>query len=206
MIGFGLCVPAGEVKFWAENYLKDLSSEERKREAAVLRIGHRARTAGLRVDRGLSLEDLMTVAGWKSQRRLRLIGDNDDDDVRAVTGIALATSNERLAIELLQVLRGVGWSIASAILHLAHGDPYPILDFRALRSVCTTWTDREGNPVRLCDRAHQPPGCVDSEKVAYTAALWRGYTEHCRQLARAHAVRMRTLDRALWKYDQFKNG
>lgn len=44
-------------------------------------------------------------------------------------------SIERARIESLTILDGVSWPTVSAILHLFHKDPNPILDYRALWSV-----------------------------------------------------------------------
>jgi len=77
------------------------------------------------------------------------------------------------------LLSGVGWPMASVILHWCHADPYPILDFRALWSLGL-------DPL--------PP---------YDFDLWRAYTGHCRGLAAA-GVTMRDLDRALWQYSKEK--
>jgi hypothetical protein len=88
-----------------------------------------------------------------------------------VTRTALATPDDRLRIEVLRLLRGVDWPTASVILHFAHTDRYPILDFRALWSL----------------GADDPP--------AYGYELWAAYTMACRRLADQCRVSMRTLDR-----------
>jgi hypothetical protein len=95
-----------------------------------------------------------------------------------VTQTALGTRNEQLRIEVLTLLRGVSWPTASAILHFACEDPYPILDYRAL------WTLGVDAPSQ------------------YDFELWWSYTECCRALARKYGVTMRALDRALWQYSK----
>ena len=55
--------------------------------------------------------------------------------MQEVTRTAPSTSDERFRIEVLMLLRGVDWPTASVILHFAHGERYPILDFRALWSL-----------------------------------------------------------------------
>jgi hypothetical protein len=92
--------------------------------------------------------------------------------------MAFSTFNERLRIEILMLLSGVSWPMASVILHWGHPEPYPILDFRALWSL--------GIP--------QPP--------VYNFELWQKYTQTCRQLAQQIGVSIRTLDRALWQYSK----
>ena len=91
--------------------------------------------------------------------------------------MALATSEERLRIGVLTLLEGVELPTASVLLHLAHPDPYPILDVRAIWSLG-----------------------IDKQPSYYPFEFWMAYTEACRALAREAGVSMRTLDRALWQY------
>src|SRR5690606_2956835 len=91
-------------------------------------------------DRGfLTLDDLVVLADWKSVRIRPRIARNDDGFVREVTRVSLSAASsaagERLRIEVLTLLEGVGWPMASVILHFCHRDPYPILDVRALWSL-----------------------------------------------------------------------
>ena len=85
---------------------------------------------------------------------------------------------ERLRIGALRCLSGVEWPTASVLLHLAHKEHYPILDFRALWSL----------------GFDKPP--------AYTFDFWKKYVQTCRRLAKQQGVDMRTLDRALWQYSK----
>ena len=75
------------------------------------------------------------------------------------------------------LLDGVSWPTASAILHFAHRDPYPVLDYRAV------WT-------------------VGVDSPWYDYAFWAAYTAFCRALATAHGLTMRELDRALWQFSK----
>jgi hypothetical protein len=73
----------------------------------------------------------------------------------------------------------VAFPTASVLLHFAHRDRFPILDFRALWSLG-----------------------IDEPPTAYTFEFWSAYTRECRSLAEAAEVSMRTLDRALWQYSK----
>lgn len=126
----------------------------------------------------LSLDDLWSVARWKSPRSAGHVLKNDDGDVRELTRIALHSSGERARVEVLTLLNGVGWPTASVILHFFHEDPYPILDFRAL------WTLSSAVPSQ------------------YTFEFWWQYVEACRGLARKTRLSMRELDMALWQYSK----
>ncbi len=129
-------------------------------------------------DRGyLTLADLVQLGEWKSPRIRSRCAANDAAFVESVTRTAFATPDERLRIEILTLLRGVAWPMASVILHWCHTERYPILDYRALWSL-------EAAPAR------------------YDFAFWQLYTAYCRDLADRAGVTMRMLDRALWQYSK----
>ena len=77
-------------------------------------------------------------------------------------------------------LYGVSWATSSVLLPLAHADPYPILDFRALESL----------------------GIPDA--VAPTMNFWNAYVEEFRRLRELSGADKRTLDRALWQWSKEK--
>jgi hypothetical protein len=143
----------------------------------VLEIGSRARDAG-----EFAYEDFLAVCEWKTRRSRSRCLKNTREEVAEITRIALSTPIERLRIEVLRCLHGVEWPTASVLLHLAHRDPYPILDVRALWS----WG---------FDKA-----------PAYTFKFWWQYVQNCRRLAQEQGVRMRTLDRALWQFSKEHQG
>ena len=78
---------------------------------------------------------------------------------------------------VLVALRGVGYPVASCVLHFAHQDRYPILDKRALESL--------GNK---------------TQRTVYSETFWQDYVAACRDLSRQHGLSMRDLDRALWAW------
>ena len=124
--------------------------------------------------------ELLEIAHWKAGPRTQwLCAQNAEADVESVTRLALATPTERLRIEALMLLVGVAMPTASVLLHLGHHEPYPILDFRALWSLG-----------------------VDANTVTYNVALWEGYVNECRRLAKEAGVTMRELDRALWQFSK----
>lgn len=90
----------------------------------------------------------------------------------------MAIKSERLRIEALTLLDGIGWPSASVILHFFHKQKYPILDYRAL------WSVSLEVPYR------------------YIFEFWWAYVIYCRDLAKNAKVTMRTLDRALWQYSK----
>jgi len=146
---------------------------EYENDQHVLEIGRRARAAG-----EFNFDDFLKVCRWKTSRSQSRCRKNTPQEVGEITRIALSTNIERLRIEVLRCLHGVEWPTASVLLHIAHRDPYPILDRRALWSL-----GFKNSPV-------------------YTFEFWWRYVQTCRNLAQQQGVDMRTLDRALWQYSK----
>jgi hypothetical protein len=140
-------------------------------------IAPRARRTGR-----LTKEDIEAVRRWKWPPSRGRPSRDAPDFVEAVTEVALSTPSERLRIEVLTLLDGVGWPVASVILHFVHSDRYPILDRLALKSL--------GN----------------DKPAFYDFAYWWDYTRCCRRLADEHGMTMRQLDRALWQFSKEADG
>lgn len=170
MVEFRCQFPPHQVQEWASKY----GDPAQDRDA--IEAGARARRRG-----HLTRDEFLRIGGWKSARPVHLQESNADAFVEEVTRVALSTPDERLRIEVLTLLRGVAWPTASCILHLAHADRYPVLDFRALGSVGI------------------------SESAAHDFHLWNGYTQYCRALADQAGCDMRTLDRALWGFSAHRS-
>jgi hypothetical protein len=167
MTKFTLRFPLDAISYWSARY-------SYPGEAAIANeLAPAARARGY-----LTHAELVQLGRWKSPRIGPRIAANAPAYVEAVTATALSAPSEQLRIEVLTLLYGVGWPMASVILHWCHVAPYPILDFRALWSLGL-------DPL--------PP---------YDFPLWQAYTDHCRALAADAGVSMRTLDRALWQYSK----
>ena len=128
----------------------------------------------------LTKSDLKTLALWKvptKRNTLRRVNLNSPAWIEEVTRVALhPKTSERDRLEMLLCLKGVGWAVASAILHWFHQDCYPIWDKHALRTVDFQKSESHKN--------------------------WEAYVSFCRCQAAKNNVSMRTLDRALWQYDE----
>lgn len=155
------------IKEWAECFLVEEGAEP------ITDLVPKVRAQGF-----YAQEDLEAFCYWKSPRTRRRVAQNSGDYTEAVTRTALTTPNERLRIEILLLLNGVSWPTASVLLHFAHEEQYPILDFRALWSV----------------------GLENYGK--YDFDLWWQYTQYCRNLANETKRSMREVDRALWMYSK----
>lgn len=164
---FSLRFPASEILYWAGRYSYAYG------DAEVLQIGARSGKAGHYTKR-----DFIAVCDWKTRGRVRRHYENNpEEDVRKFTEIALATSDEQTRITALTVLRGVRLPTASALLHFAAPDLYPLLDFRAL------WS-------------------LNCGKKYYSIPFWLEYLSFCRELAHDSNVSLRELDRALGEYSK----
>ena len=162
-------IPRMVAEYWAAGRPEDKASESHI-ETVV--------TPAIRWRGFLTKDDFLALCRWKSPRAVTYAARNDDEYIRAVTGCALATESERLRIEVLTLLGGAGWPMASVILHFGCDNLYPILDVRALWSA----------------------GVDDVSAVAYDFELWQAYTLFCRRAAEEAGVSMRVLDRAMWGY------
>ena len=164
---FRLRFPLSEVLYWASRYAY-------ADDAEVEAIGDRARERGW-----FTRDEFLSVAHWKTPRSRTRCEENDASTVKDRTQRALSTPDERQRIEALTQLHGVAYPTASVYLHLAHRDPYPIIDYRALWSLG-----------------------VESAPDPYSFTFWWAYAQACRSLANDAGVRMRTFDRALWQFSK----
>jgi hypothetical protein len=164
---FRLRFPEAEVMYWAGRYAY-------ADDAEVEAIGRGAEERGW-----YTRDEFLFVAHWKTPRSRSRCERNDEASVESLTRLALSTDDEQARIETLTRLHGVGYPTSSVLLHLAHHDQYPIIDFRALWSLG-----------------------VDEPPAAYSFEFWWAYTQACRLFAQAVGVRMRTLDRALWQFSK----
>lgn len=121
-------------------------------------------------------DELYKIARWKAPRNSSRVLKNSEVDVAEISRFALHTRSEKARVESLLMLYGVGWPMASVILHFFHKDPYPILDFRALWSISL------------------------ERPSYYSFDFWWAYVQFCRQLIARNGIDMRTLDKALWQY------
>jgi len=160
--------PPDKITYWASRY----SYGE---EAQVEKIAVRSRAAGY-----FEKPDFLEICRWKSPRIGPRCRENSDEFIRAVTKAALSTPCEEFRIKAPTLLRGVQWPVASVLLHFAHAEPYPIIDFRALWSL--GWD-------------------LDGQRD-FNFEFWWSYVQFCRNAAVEYGVSMRVLDRALWQYSK----
>lgn len=161
-----------EILYWADRYHSPWN-EEIENELTDKTLVNKVQQ-----QKYLDINLLKKVAAWKSKRKVYLVDENSETDVREITSIAMTTTSERKSVEILTRLSGVGMPIASAVLHFFHKDPYPI------KSAPVLWS-------------------IGVEKNANSITFWQKYVSFCRELAKRNDIDdMRTLDKALWQYSR----
>ena len=126
--------------------------------------------------RYLTRDEFIETGMWKSKRPKRWYYKNSNSDVHQCTKKSFSAQDEEKRIDELFKLYGVGYPVASVLLHFAFPDEYSILDFRALWSL--------GWP--------QPSN--------YDFLFWIKYSQKLRTLSKKLHLPIRTIDKALWKY------
>ena len=168
--------PESEIVSLADEYLLCLNKTLQQKEQEVIDIKDEVQKKGIG---HLTKEQLSKMVRWKSQRNSTSILNNSPNDIKEITRDAFSATDDWTKLEILCKLEGIGYSISSAILHLYDVNCYPILDVRAMWSVCC-------------------------ENKNYTPSLWQEYIQLCRKIADRNKINMRTLDRALWRFS-YKN-
>ena len=172
---FELRFKPNKIKLWADRYIEAMPEADRRKEVRIREV-----LVPIIHENGyLRKQDLIEICDWKTRRRVhKHYKKNPPEFIKEVTKLIFSTKNERLRIEMLTLLDGISWPVASAILHFIFPKRYPILDFRAIYSL--------------------------SEDVPnkYTYNFWQDYCNCCRRLARDNNISLRTLDRALWRYSK----
>lgn len=129
----------------------------------------------------LTKADYTEIVDWKSPRIINYCDENTEDFIQEVSSISFSSKNEQVKIEILTLLRGVSYPVASAILHFRFPDKYPVLDFRAL------WSLR-GTP---------------NAPQNYNFDFWWKYVEEIKKLSKDKKNdNLRTLDKALWYFSK----
>lgn len=142
-------------------------------EAEAEQAGISARVRGY-----YTKSEFVLLRRWKSVRGAKLAEAAPSSLVEEATRVALSATSEELRLGALMAVPAVGVPTASVLLHFAHSDPYPIIDFRAL------WTLSVPAP------------------SWYPLEFWLEYVAYCRQLQLETDLSMRELDRALWQYSK----
>ena len=170
----GMKITKENILKYAQKYDRDYKEKGKKTEDEVKLL--------LRKQRYLTRKNLITIGDWKAPRARRHYSNNRNHKVRKISKFSFSTRDEKARIESLDSLRGVGYPIASAILHFAFPNKYPIMDFRVIRSL----------------GLKQPS--------TYKFDFWKGYCKKIQAISKKYCFPIRTVDKALWKYDELDSG
>lgn len=155
-----------EIIKYAERYdYKETPDESIERELKEL----------LKNQKYLNKEQFIRLCKWKSPRPKKHYESNGESSIIEATKLSFAAKSDLERIEPLLKLKGVSYPVASAILHFAFPDEYPILDFRAIWSLCGQTRD---------------------------GYLWTKYCDEIRKVSKNLNLPIRIVDKALWKYSK----
>lgn len=142
--------------------------------------------AGARILKGdFSKENLLIIYQWKLQAYKRFdhkgnyFDKNSDEDVsrilQSTIKAAVEAQTPERALHELQLLKGIGPPVASAILTAIFPDRFTVIDVMALRALGVT-------------------------EVTKAEALYPKYVAFCGSQAERLGISLRDMDRALWQW------
>ena len=158
-----------EIGYWASVYRGVQTLRGREREDRLIGLVDKIQKRG-----EMTREELLDVQRWKSRRRITLIEENTNSEIRAITRDAFDATDDWKKISRLTDLSGLRVPRASVVLHLYDKKPFPMADRYAKDSI--------------------------GFSGSYTKRFWQSYCEFTRDIAKKNGVKMRTLDRALWAW------
>ncbi len=126
----------------------------------------------------LDKDHFMKLCMWKTPRQKPNYNANDEHTIISKTRDLYMHGDHQKRIESLDELSGVGYPVASAILHYCFPDIYSIIDFRAIEAL--GW--------------EQPS--------YYTYAYWEKYFIKIQEIAKTYGLSIRTVDKALWEWSK----
>lgn len=126
-----------------------------------------------------TIDDLLAVMRWKSQRALGHLRYNTDEEIFEALDIAMDAEHERTAIAVLCGLEGFGVPMASAVLTALQGNSdderFTIIDWRALEA-------------------------LGRKNESITLPLYLDYLDFIFELKERTGHSLRVIDRALWQW------
>jgi hypothetical protein len=172
------------VQKWATAYEREEMSPGCLEDHLLTIVGPEAKRRG-----HLARHEVEQIGTWKSRgRNNHQLKSNTDADIEALTGMALSAP-DHLRHCVLSILDGVRSPMASAILTVVDPDRFTVIDVRVIGAFDELRRlGLVGPTVLLHKEMRLPP--------------YFGYLECCRTMTAGLKVDLRTLDRALWKWNQ----
>jgi CRISPR/Cas system CSM-associated protein Csm4 (group 5 of RAMP superfamily) len=162
------------IVYWARQYEDHYDPEDKSNEERLKNL--------LKRQRYLTQKNLLDIMDWKAARIKNYAKENAPSMIVRITRNSFETKDEQGRIESLLGqkggLRGVGYPVASTILHFAFPDRYPIMDFRVIRSL----------------GMKQPS--------SYKFDFWENYCKRIKHLSKKYGLTIRVVEKALWKFDK----
>lgn len=160
------------IKEYAAKYDAKVAGKKDERDEAALRVWFKN-------NKYLDKQHFMQLCMWKTPRQKNNYEMNQDEDIEMTTRGLFATDDHEKRIYALDNLRGVGYPVASAILHFSFPDVYSIIDFRTIESL--GWG--------------KPPS-------SYRYGYWERYFMKIQEIAKNVNESIRTVDKALWMWSK----
>lgn len=158
---------------YSQRYLDLMGDRERIEEERLLgEVGPRTREQG-----HYTRTDLTAVARWKTRRSQSRVARNDEADVRDVSRLAFLAP-EHFQHRVLTLLHGIQVPTATALLAIWAPTVHTVMDVRSCGALTAF-------------------GEMDDADPSYPA-----YLALCRALAQRTGSDLRSLDRALWRWDK----
>lgn len=130
-------------------------------------------------------EDILyDIVDWKAPRVKKKIKDNNNEFAMEVTKYCFSSCNEQFKIEVLRILKGVSYRVASSILYFCFPKEYIVMDYRAW------WTLQQKNEL--------PRKYIIKDDFEH----WKKYLLVCKQISLKCGCSLRKLDKALWQYSK----
>ena len=133
---------------------------------------------------------LYKILDWKAPRVKNKL-DKDERFIREITTISFSTNNEKLQVKALVLMDGVGFRVATTILHFRFPAKYPIMDYRAWETL----------------QKHKEIPKEYNIKDDFTH--WERYFKQCRQIVCRENIQsngkktaLKRLDEALWQFSK----
>lgn len=137
---------------------------------------------GVRLDEGLTYEQVFEILMWKSPRAKRHYEKNKSVNVQEITKKAFAEENIEI---LVQGLKGVNYPAASAILMFYNPKKFPVIDIRVWKVLYATkevTTNPNGQNFNLNE--------------------WNVYLKKVRELAQELGLTAREIEKKLFTYSE----
>jgi len=154
----------------------------------------------LRAKGYLTKSDFVSVCEWKTARPSKRYQKNNERSVRNATELILTDLNDtEAALQVLTNLKGVGVPVASAILTVLDPTKYGIIDYRAYRALLWLQSD-DSTFSRYAGFADLTEKWRDYASVA----AYLEFVRTIRTIGEAKGLTARTIEMALWKFDEKK--